>query len=81
MKTLKEFKKEIKALGYKTKTYVYTYRYLEVLDKENKFIAGSGVNAYNKEHYEKHIKVFNLLNENRDNVFDTDYEKPLKVLF
>ena len=79
--SLKEFKKKIKDLGYKTKTYVYTYRHLEVLDKNKNFICGSGGNVYNKKHINEHKKVFELLNKYRNLVYDYDYEKPLKVLF
>ena len=85
MKTLKEFKLEIKQLGYKVKTKkmgIYTtYIYLEVLDKNKIYVAGSGANVYTSSHIEKHREVFNLLNENRNHIFDMEYNPPIKVLF
>jgi len=79
--SLKEFKKMVKDLGYKVKTYVYTFRHLEVLNKDNKFICGSGANVYTEDTIKKHKNVFDLLNKYRNRVFDYDYQKPLKVLF
>ena len=77
---LKEFKKKIKELGYKVKTYTYntsSLRFLEILDHDKKFVGGSGANAYPAEHMEKHRAAFNLLGEYRDQVFD----KGTKVIF
>ena len=87
MKTLKEFKKEIRLLGYSVKTHLNmsyatnnSYRHLEVL-KDGSYVCGSGGNVFTSEHIKLHEKVFDLLNSNRGLVFDTDYEPPLKVLF
>ena len=77
-KTLKDFKKEIKNLGYRTKTYIYNtsnLRFLEVLDNEKNFICGSGANCYDKKTIEEHKKVFDLLNKNKNMVFDKDERK------
>jgi dTDP-glucose pyrophosphorylase len=80
MKMLKEFKQEIKKLGYSVKTHKgginTTYIFLEVLQDKN-FIVGSGGNVFTSEHINKHKKVFDLLNENRGLIF----EENIKVLF
>lgn len=86
MKTLKEFKSEIRRLGYRVKTHKSaifdnTHIHLSVLNPDKSFVAGSGANVYSSDWIEKHRKVFDLLNENRGQVFDTDYDPPIKVLF
>ena len=85
MKTLKEFKKEIKALGYKVKTRTggmnITLRFLSVHNQEGTFIVGSGGNVYAEETIKQHEKLFDLLINNRGEVFDTDYNPAIKVLF
>ena len=76
MKRLRDFKKEIRQLGYRVKTQKYStsdIRFLEVLDTDKKFVGGSGANAYPKEHIAKHKKVFELLNENRNKVNNTRF--------
>jgi len=72
---LKEFKKEVKKIGYKVKTYAYNtsnIRHLEILDKNKEFVCGSGVNCYYKKTIEEHKKAFDLLNKYRNCVFDND---------
>lgn len=80
--SLKEFRRKIKALGYRVKTHVggafgTYYRHLEVLDKNGNFIVGSGANAYPAEIVKKHQKVFDLLREYRGRVFDEEGDKVL----
>lgn len=78
MKTLKEFKKEIKRAGYRVKTEVIgRYRRLEILDKEGNFVVGSGANVYPQERIDKHPEAFRLVRENKDQVFDEDGDKVL----
>jgi hypothetical protein len=75
MKSLKLLKREIKALGYKVRTYTYStsnLRFLEVLDQRKEFVAGSGANCFGKAHVEKHRKIFELLKLNRNKVFELD---------
>jgi prefoldin subunit 5 len=75
MKSLKQFKREIKALGYKVRTYTYSasnMRFLEVLDQKKEFIVGSGANVYGKAHIEKHRKIFDLLARNKKKIFELD---------
>ena len=81
---LKEFKKMIRKLGYKVKTYTYSssnLRFLSILDNNKNFICGSGANVYTTQIIEKHKEIFDLLNKYRSMVFDFDYEKPIKVIF
>jgi len=79
--SLKEFKKMIKSLGYKVKTYVSGYytvrRCLEVLDKDGNFIVGHGANVYAGDFMDKHRAVFDLLREYRGRVFDEEGDKVL----
>lgn len=81
--TFKEFKQKIKALGYKYKTHVPSFgfgtshRHLEVVDKDGKFIGGSGANVYSGEHIAKHRAVFDLLAKYRGKVFDEEGDKVL----
>jgi hypothetical protein len=89
MKSLKQFKREIQSLGYRVRTHVGDFssmglspkRHLEVLDKQGNFVVGSGGNVYHAEHIAKHQRIFDLLIANRGQVYDTDYDPPLKVLF
>ena len=79
--SLKEFKKKIKALGYRVKTHVSGYytprRHLEVIDKNGEFICGSGANVYPGGFITKHQAVFDLLIKYRGKVFDEEGDKVL----
>jgi hypothetical protein len=79
--TLKEFKRKIKAIGYKYKTHVSGYytphRHLEIVDQQGNFVCGSGANVYTSEHIAKHKKAFDLLNKYRHRVFDEEGDKVL----
>ena len=79
--SLKEFKKKIKKLGYRTKTYTYggRLRFLEVLDKDGNFIVGAGANVYLEETVRHHKEVFDLLRQYRGFVYDEVNEQ--KVSF
>jgi len=74
--TLKEFKKMIKDIGYRYKTEVFgRHRHLEVLDKNKKFVIGSGANVYSENTYIKHKPAFELLKKYRGRVFDEEGDK------
>lgn len=79
--TLKEFKKMIKDIGYTYKTHVSGYykphRHLEILDKNKKFVVGSGANVYTKNHIARHKKAFNLVRKYKDLVYDEEGDKVL----
>jgi hypothetical protein len=88
MKSLSDFKKEVKALGYKVKTTGSTsfasgnyHRHLQILDQEGNFIVGSGANVYYAPTVEKHKKIFDLMRENKGRIFDTSYDPPQKLLW
>lgn len=89
MKKLSDFKKEIKALGYRVKTHLHrgsslggnSFTCLEVLDSNKQYVVGSGGNVYSSETILQHEKVFDLLNNNRNQIIDDSYEPPLKVVF
>lgn len=80
--TLKEFKRKIKASGYKCRTHVYfglgPHRHLEILDKNKNFVVGSGASVYTKKGIAKHKKAFALIRKYKGKVFD---EKGDRVLF
>ena len=89
MKSLLDFKKEIRALGYKVKTRLVSFsdlggstrRFLDVYDQEGNYIVGSKGNVYMADNVEKNKIVFDLLIANKGQVFDDSYEPPLKVLW
>ena len=81
--TLKEFKRKIKAIGYKFKTHVVSFssmgfsahRHLEIVDQQGNFIVGSGGNVYSADHIKKHKKAFDLVRKYKDRVFDEEGDK------
>ena len=86
--SLKEFKQMIKKLGYRVKTKtsnVANIRFLEVINQSGAFICGSGANCYSSKTIEDHKKVFDLLKEYKNLVYDYDTidcaNRPFKVVF
>lgn len=80
--TLKEFKAKIKGIGYKYKTHVVcgfskAHRCLEILDKDGKFVVGSGGNVYVHEDIVKHQPAFDLIRKYKGRVFDEEGDKVL----
>jgi len=77
-KTLKEFKSEIKRLGFNYKTEVIgRFRRLQILDHNKEFICGSGVNVYSRDTINKYPLAFKLIKDNKDCVFDEEGDKVL----
>ena len=68
--SIKDFRKIVKANGYKLKVVSLecmgnTSKYGEIQDLEGNFIVGYGANVYGKETIEKHRKAFDLIHEYR----------------
>jgi len=78
--SIKDFRKIVKANGYKLKVVSLecmgnTSKYGEIQDLEGNFIVGYGANVYGKETIEKHRKAFDLAREYRDKVIDDNGKK------